>query len=125
MHISEGIRNMKEHESASLCGCDMTLCPSLRFGRKLKGYGRQEPGAKSVRIVYLATESVMGSASGNGGGRAEKPRYDVPQGVGVINQLEAELTNQRRGSGSKTQMYSAVPHGGAKYRRYTAFCRLP
>ena len=40
-------------------------------------------------------------ASGNGDGRAEKPRYDVPQGVGVNNRYEAELTNQRRESGSK------------------------
>ena len=41
-------------------------------------------------------------ASGNDDGRAEKPRYDVPQGVGVKNRYEAELTNQRRGSRSKT-----------------------
>ena len=34
---SEGIRNMKEHESASFYGCYMTLCPWLRFGRKLEG----------------------------------------------------------------------------------------
>ena len=39
--------------------------------------------------------------SGNGDGRAEKPQYDVPQGVGVKNRSEAELTSQRRGSGSK------------------------
>ena len=38
----------------------------------------------------------------NGDVRAEKPRYDVPQGLGVKNRCEAELTNQRRGSGSKT-----------------------
>ena len=60
----------------------------------------QEPGANSVRMVYCATESV-GVASGNGDGRAEKPRYYVLQGVGVKNRYEAELTNQRRGSGSK------------------------
>ena len=41
-------------------------------------------------------------ASGNGDGRAEKPRHDVPHGVGIKNRYEAELTNQRRGSGSKT-----------------------
>ena len=39
IHISEGIRNMKEYESASFYGCYMTLCRWLRFGRKLKGYG--------------------------------------------------------------------------------------
>ena len=55
--------------------------------------GREEPGAKSVRMVYFPTESVW-VASGNGDGRAEKPRYDVPQGVGVKNRYEAELTNQ-------------------------------
>ena len=38
MHISEGIRNMKEYESASFYGCYMTLCPWLSFGRKMKGY---------------------------------------------------------------------------------------
>ena len=32
----------------------------------------------------------------NGDDRAEKPRYDEPQGVGVKNWYEAELTNQRR-----------------------------
>ena len=62
--------------------------------------GREEPGAKSIRMVYFATESVR-VASGNGGGRAEKPRYDVPQGLGAKNRYEAELTNQRRESGSK------------------------
>ena len=30
---------MKEYESASFYGCYMTLCPWLRFDRKLKGYG--------------------------------------------------------------------------------------
>ena len=63
--------------------------------------GLEEPGAKSARMVYFATESVM-VASGNGDGRAEKPRYDVPQGVGIKNRYEAEFVNQRRGSGSKT-----------------------
>ena len=38
IHISEGIRNMKEYESPSFYGCYMTLYPWLRFGRKLKGY---------------------------------------------------------------------------------------
>ena len=38
IHSSEGIRNMKEYESASFFGCYMTLCPWLRFGRKLEGY---------------------------------------------------------------------------------------
>ena len=39
IHISEGVRNMKEYESASFYGCYMTFCPWLRFGRKMKGYG--------------------------------------------------------------------------------------
>ena len=30
---------MKQYESASFYGCCMTLCPWLRFSRKLKGYG--------------------------------------------------------------------------------------
>ena len=50
----------------------------------------------------LLRQKALWVASGNGDGRAEKPRYDVPQGVGVKNRYEAELTNQRRGSGSKT-----------------------
>ena len=37
---------------------------------------------------------------------------------------EAELTNQRCGSGSKTLVYSGVPHGGAEWWRDTAFCCL-
>ena len=60
INISEGIRNMKEYESASCYGCYMTSCPWLRFRRKSKGYGREEPEAKSVRMVNFATESVMG-----------------------------------------------------------------
>ena len=63
--------------------------------------GREEPGAKSVRMVHFATESIMGRVR-NGNGRAEKPRYETPQGVGAKNRYDAELTNQRRGSGSKT-----------------------
>ena len=63
--------------------------------------------------------------SESGDGRAEKPRYDVPQGVGVKNRYEAELTYQRRRSGSKTWAYFSVPHGGAERLRFTAFCRLP
>ena len=49
--------DMKEYESASFYGCYMTLCPWLRFGRKLNGYmvGREESGAESVRTVYFAT----------------------------------------------------------------------
>ena len=60
--------------------------------------GHKESGAKSVRMVYFATEKCCGSRQETV--TAEKPRYDVPQGVGVNNRYEAELTNQRRGSGS-------------------------
>ena len=63
--------------------------------------GREEPGARSARTVYLRQRALW-VAAGNGDGRAEKPRYDVPQGVGVKNRYKAELTNQRRGSVSKT-----------------------
>ena len=56
----KGIRNMKECESASFYGCYMTLCPWLRFGRNAMGH--EEPGAKLVRTVDFATESVMGCA---------------------------------------------------------------
>ena len=37
---------MKEYESAPLYGCYMTLCPWLRFGRKMKGYGRRRAWGK-------------------------------------------------------------------------------
>ena len=50
----------------------------------------------------ILRQKVLWAVSGNGDGRAEKPRYDVPQGVGVKNRYEADLTNQRRGSGSNT-----------------------
>ena len=49
----------------------------------------------------------MGHVGMNGEGRPEKPRYDVPQGVGVKNGYEADLTNRRRGSGQKKS--SCVP----------------
>ena len=64
-------------------------------------------------------QKALWVASGNGDGRAEKPRYDVTQGAGVKNRYEAELTNQRRGSGSKTKLYSAVPlrSHGTMYRQ--------
>ena len=48
---------------------------------KSKDVGREEPWAKPVRMVYK--ESGMGHVRINGDGRAEKPRYGVPQGVGV------------------------------------------
>ena len=55
-------------------------------------------------------------ASGNVDGRAEKPPYDVPQGVGVANRYEAVLTNQRSGSGSKLRcilLYRKVARKGS------------
>ena len=67
--------------------------------------GREEPRAKSVRMCVYAWQILRQKAvwvtSEIGDGRAEKPRYDVPQGVGVENRYEAELTNQCRRSGSK------------------------
>ena len=50
----------------------------------------------------ILRQKALWVASRNGDGRAEKPRCDVPQGVGVKNRDEAELTNQLRGSGSRT-----------------------
>ena len=51
---------------------------------------------------YILRQKALWVASGNGDGLAEKSRYDVPQGVGDKNRYDAQLTNQRRGSGSKT-----------------------
>ena len=45
-----------------------------------KAMGREEPGAKSVRMMNLRQKALW-VASGNGDGRDEKPRCDVPQGV--------------------------------------------
>ena len=42
---------------------------------------------------YIFRQKVVWVTSENGDGRAEKPRYDVPQGAGVENRYEAELTN--------------------------------
>ena len=52
----------------------------------------------------ILRQKALWVASGNGDVRAEKPRYDLPHGVGVKNwySYEAELNNQRRGSGSNT-----------------------
>ena len=79
---------------------------------------------RSRSAWYIFRQKAVWITSENGDGRAEKPQYDAPQGVGVKNREEAELTNQRRGSGSKIYVYSAVPHGGAGWLRYTAFCLL-
>ena len=76
--------------------------------------GCEEPGVKSVRMVYLRQKALW-VASGSGDGRAEEPWYDVPQGVGVKNRCEAELTNQRRGSGQKPRcilLYRTVARNG-------------
>ena len=62
----------------------------------VKSLGQSRSALCSLR------QKTLWIASGNGDGRAEKPRCDVPQGVGVKNRYEGELTNQRRGSGPKT-----------------------
>ena len=43
-------------------------------------------------------QKALWVASESGDGRAEKPRYDLPQGVGVKNRYKAVLTVQCRGS---------------------------
>ena len=50
---------------------------------------------------YFFRQKAVRVTSESGDGRAEKLRYDVPHGVGVKNRYQAELTNQRRGSGPK------------------------
>ena len=50
---------------------------------------------------YILRQKAVWVTSESGDGRAEKPRYDVSQGVGVKKQCEAELTNQPRASGAK------------------------
>ena len=73
-------------------------------GVKSHGQSRSAWHIFRQKAVWVTSES--------GDDRAEKPRYDVPHGIGFKNRYEAELTNQRRGSGPKTQVYAAVPHGG-------------
>ena len=55
---------------------------------------------KNRAMVYFQQKAVW-VTSESGDGRPEEPRYDVPKRVGVKNRYEADLTNQRRGSGSK------------------------
>ena len=43
---------------------------------------------------YIFRQKAVWVTSESGGGRAEKPRYDVPQGGGVKTRYEAKLTNQ-------------------------------
>ena len=85
--------------------------------RGVKSLGQSRPGS------YVFRQKAAWVTSGSGDGRAEKPRYDVPQGVGV--KTGTRLTNQRRGSGSNSKVDSAVPHDGVEWLRYTVFCRLP
>ena len=106
VQFSEEIRNMTEYESASFYGCCMTLCPWLRLGRKLKSYvWAVNSLGQSQSAWCVLRPKALWVASGNGDGLAGKPRYDVPQGVGVVvvkYRYEAELTNQGLGAGSKT-----------------------
>ena len=83
---------MKKYENASIYGCYVTLCPWLRFGRELKGCRRPWRAWDKVGphgVFCDLRQKALWVASGNGDGRAEKPRYDVPQGVGVKNRYEA------------------------------------
>ena len=74
---------MKECESASLYGCFMTLCSWLKFGRKLKRlWAVKSLGQSRSAWCVVRQKTLLRVASGNGDGRAEKPRYDIPQGVG-------------------------------------------
>ena len=57
---------------------------------------------RKAETWYTLRQKAVWVTSESGDGRAEKPRYGVTQGLGVKNRYEAELTNQRRGSGSKT-----------------------
>ena len=60
--------------------------------RGVKNLGESRSAWRIFRqkAVWVTSES--------GEGRAEKPLYDVPQGVGVKHRYDVELTNQRRGS---------------------------
>ena len=40
---------------------------------------------QSPSTWWILRQKALCVTSGNGDGRAEKPRYDVPQGVGVKN----------------------------------------
>ena len=66
--------------------------------KRVRGVKRHGQSRSAWSIFRQKTVWVT-SESGDGG--AEKPRYDVPQGVGVKNRCKAELTNRRRGSGPK------------------------
>ena len=63
--------------------------------------GRVKSLGQSRSAWQIFGQKGVWVTSESGDGRAEKPRYDVPHGVGVKNRYEAELTDQRRGLGSK------------------------
>ena len=63
----------------------------------------------------ILRQKALRVASGSGDDRAEKPRCDVPQGVGVKYRYEAELTNQRADRGQKPRcilLYRTVVRNG-------------
>ena len=78
-------------------------------GVKSRGQSRLAWKLYGKEAAWVSSENVDG--------RAEKPRYDVPQGVGAKKPHEAELTNQHGGSGEKNvdrciSLYRTVTRNG-------------
>ena len=78
------------------------VVPMVEIGSEIERLWAVKSLGQSRSAWCIWRQTALWVASGNGDGRAQKPRYDVPQGVGVNNRYEAELTNQQRGSGKKT-----------------------
>ena len=89
MLISEGIRNMKEYESASFYGCymshDVVLIHTVEIGSEIERLWAVKSLGQSRSAFCILRQKALWVASGNGVVRAEKPRYDLPHGVGVKN----------------------------------------
>ena len=78
------------------------VVPMVEVRSEIERLWAEKSLGQSRSAWCILRQKALWVASGNGDGRAEKPRYNIPQGVGVKHRYEAELTNQCRGSGSKT-----------------------
>ena len=73
-------------------------------GVKSLGQGRSAWGIFRQKAVWVTSES--------GDGRAEKPRYDVPHGVGVKNRYEQIRVADRGQQSGCILLYRAVARNG-------------
>ena len=77
------------------------VAPMVEIRSEFKRVRGVKTLGQSRSAWYIFRQRAVWVTSEIGDGGTEESRYDVPQGVGAKNRYEAELTNQRRGSGSK------------------------